>query len=186
MLLGGLLALILQVPAFALAGPTALPAADSGLSDLGTALVDVNRFLLPFEVASVLLLAALIGAMAIARPADKAEEGARMIPLSWYLILSALLFCIGVFGVLARRNAVGILMGIELMLNAVNLNLVAFWRYLTPTADRRPGLHADRLRRGGLRGRRRPGLDHLDLPPPLDRGGRRDQPDEVVGGAHAT
>ena len=57
-----------------------------------------------------------------------------MIPLSWYLILSALLFCTGVYGVLARRNAVGILMGIELMLNAVNLNLVAFWRYLTPTA----------------------------------------------------
>jgi NADH-quinone oxidoreductase subunit K len=57
-----------------------------------------------------------------------------MIPLSWYLTLSALLFCTGVFGVLARRNAVGILMGIELMLNAVNLNLVAFWRYLTPTA----------------------------------------------------
>jgi NADH-quinone oxidoreductase subunit K len=56
-----------------------------------------------------------------------------MIPLSWYLTLAALLFCIGVFGVLARRNAVGILMGIELMLNAVNLNLVAFWRYLTPT-----------------------------------------------------
>jgi len=55
-----------------------------------------------------------------------------MIPLSWYLILSALLFCIGVFGVLARRNAVGILMGIELMLNAVNINLVAFWRYLAP------------------------------------------------------
>jgi len=55
-----------------------------------------------------------------------------MIPLSWYLILSALLFCVGAFGVLARRNAVGILMGIELMLNAVNLNLVAFWRYLTP------------------------------------------------------
>ena len=56
-----------------------------------------------------------------------------MIPLSWYLTLAALLFCIGVFGVLSRRNAVGILMGIELMLNAVNLNLVAFWRYLTPT-----------------------------------------------------
>ena len=37
--------------------------------------------------------------------------------------------CIGVFGVLARRNAVGVLMGIELMLNAVNINLVAFWRY---------------------------------------------------------
>jgi NADH-quinone oxidoreductase subunit K len=55
-----------------------------------------------------------------------------MIPLSWYLILAALLFCVGVFGVLARRNAVGILMGIELMLNAVNINLVAFWRYLAP------------------------------------------------------
>ncbi|MBM3121829.1 MAG: NADH-quinone oxidoreductase subunit NuoK [Chloroflexi bacterium] len=55
-------------------------------------------------------------------------------PLSWYLTLSALLFSVGVFGVLARRNAIGILMGIELMLNAVNLNLVAFWRYLTPTA----------------------------------------------------
>jgi NADH-quinone oxidoreductase subunit K len=53
-----------------------------------------------------------------------------MIPLSWYLILAAGLFCIGFYGVLARRNAVAILMGIELMLNAVNINLVAFWRYL--------------------------------------------------------
>ncbi|HJX41671.1 MAG TPA: NADH-quinone oxidoreductase subunit K, partial [Anaerolineales bacterium] len=53
-----------------------------------------------------------------------------MIPLSWYLILAAGLFCVGLFGVLARRNAVAILMGIELMLNAVNLNLLAFWRYL--------------------------------------------------------
>lgn len=52
-----------------------------------------------------------------------------MIPLSWYLILSAALFCVGVFGALARRNAVAILMAIELMLNAVNLNLIAFWRY---------------------------------------------------------
>ena len=55
-----------------------------------------------------------------------------MIPLSWYLILAAALFCIGLYGVLARRNALAILMGIELMLNAVNVNLVAFWRYLTP------------------------------------------------------
>jgi len=52
-----------------------------------------------------------------------------MIPLTWYLILAAALFSIGVFGALARRNAVGVLMGIELMLNAVNINLVAFWRY---------------------------------------------------------
>jgi NADH-quinone oxidoreductase subunit K len=55
-----------------------------------------------------------------------------MIPLSWYLILAALLFGVGLFGVLARKNVIAILMGIELMLNAVNINLIAFWRYLTP------------------------------------------------------
>lgn len=55
-----------------------------------------------------------------------------MIPLSWYLILAAALFAIGIYGVLARRNALAILMAIELMLNAVNINLVAFWRYITP------------------------------------------------------
>lgn len=52
-----------------------------------------------------------------------------MVPLSWYLIFAAALFCIGLYGVLSRRNAVAILMGIELMLNAVNVNLIAFWRY---------------------------------------------------------
>jgi NADH-quinone oxidoreductase subunit K len=52
-----------------------------------------------------------------------------MIPLSWYLLVAALLFCIGLYGVIARRNAVAILMSVELMLNAVNINLVAFWRY---------------------------------------------------------
>ena len=55
-----------------------------------------------------------------------------MIPLSWYLIFAAALFAIGLFGVLARKNAIAILMGIELMLNSVNINLVAFWRYITP------------------------------------------------------
>ena len=55
-----------------------------------------------------------------------------MILLSWYLIFAALLFSIGLYGALARRNALAILMAIELMLNAVNLNLVAFWRYVTP------------------------------------------------------
>lgn len=52
-----------------------------------------------------------------------------MVPLSWYLIFSAALFSIGLFGVLSRRNAVAILLGVELMLNSVNLNLAAFWRY---------------------------------------------------------
>ncbi|HEV8642342.1 MAG TPA: NADH-quinone oxidoreductase subunit NuoK [Methylomirabilota bacterium] len=46
-----------------------------------------------------------------------------------YLILAALVFAIGLFGVLTRRNAIGILLGIELMLNAVNINLVAFARF---------------------------------------------------------
>lgn len=53
-----------------------------------------------------------------------------MIPLVWYVIFATALFCIGLFGVLTRKNAVAILMGIELMLNAVNVNLIAFWRYL--------------------------------------------------------
>lgn len=55
-----------------------------------------------------------------------------MIPLSWYLIFAAGLFSVGLYGVLVRRNAVAILMSIELMLNAVNVNLVAFWRYRSP------------------------------------------------------
>ena len=49
------------------------------------------------------------------------------------VVLAAGLFSIGLFGVLARRNAIAILMSIELMLNAVNINLVAFWRYKAPT-----------------------------------------------------
>jgi NADH-quinone oxidoreductase subunit K len=54
------------------------------------------------------------------------------IPLSWYLILAAAVFCVGLYGVLSRKNAIAIFLGIELMLNAVNINLVAFWRYLDP------------------------------------------------------
>lgn len=56
-----------------------------------------------------------------------------MIPLWMYLVVAAALFCIGTFGVLSRRNGVAVLMGVELMLNAVNINLVAFWRYTAPT-----------------------------------------------------
>ncbi|HVF54308.1 MAG TPA: NADH-quinone oxidoreductase subunit NuoK [Actinomycetota bacterium] len=47
-------------------------------------------------------------------------------PVSYFLILAALLFAIGIYGVLARQNAVLILLSVELMLNAVNINLVAF------------------------------------------------------------
>ena len=49
--------------------------------------------------------------------------------LTAYLALGALVFVIGLYGVLTRRNAIGILLGIELMLNAVNINLVAFARF---------------------------------------------------------
>ena len=52
--------------------------------------------------------------------------------LSAYLLLGAGLFCIGVYGVLTRRNAVAILMAIELMLNAANINLIAFARFVDP------------------------------------------------------
>ncbi|MFT4688473.1 MAG: NADH-quinone oxidoreductase subunit NuoK [Verrucomicrobiia bacterium] len=50
-------------------------------------------------------------------------------PLGQYLILGALLFAIGLAGALSRRNAIVVLIGIELMLNAANLNFIAFWRF---------------------------------------------------------
>jgi len=53
-----------------------------------------------------------------------------MIPLSWYMILSAALFSIGVVGVFSRRNIFILLMSIELMLNAANINFIAFSHYL--------------------------------------------------------
>ena len=52
--------------------------------------------------------------------------------LEQYLILSAALFATGVFGVLARRNAVGVLIGVELILNSANINFMAFWRFISP------------------------------------------------------
>ncbi len=53
--------------------------------------------------------------------------------LEHYLVLSAVIFCIGLYGALSKRSAVVILMCIELMLNAANIALVAFSRYITPT-----------------------------------------------------
>jgi NADH:ubiquinone oxidoreductase subunit K len=52
-----------------------------------------------------------------------------MISITHYLILSSTLFCVGLAGVLSRRNAIVVLIGIELMLNAGNLNFIAFWRF---------------------------------------------------------
>ena len=53
-----------------------------------------------------------------------------MVPLNWYLMLSTVVFMIGVFGFLTRRNIIIMFMSIELMLNAVNISLVAFSHYL--------------------------------------------------------
>ncbi|MCL2338166.1 MAG: NADH-quinone oxidoreductase subunit NuoK [Firmicutes bacterium] len=52
--------------------------------------------------------------------------------LNHFVVLSAILFCIGLFGVFTKRNAVAVLICIELMLNAVNINLVAFSKFITP------------------------------------------------------
>ncbi len=52
-----------------------------------------------------------------------------MIPLNYFIFISAFLFCVGIFGVLTRRNAIGVLISIELILNATNINLVAFNKY---------------------------------------------------------
>lgn len=56
-----------------------------------------------------------------------------LIGLEHYLVLSAVLFCIGLYGALAKRNAIVILMSIELMLNGVNIAMVAFSRYIVPS-----------------------------------------------------
>jgi NADH-quinone oxidoreductase subunit K len=53
-----------------------------------------------------------------------------MVPLSWYMVLSMVVFSIGVFGFLARRNIIIVFMSIELMLNAVNINLISLSHYL--------------------------------------------------------
>jgi len=55
------------------------------------------------------------------------------IPLTAYLIVAAILFAIGLYTVIAQRSAVMVLMGVELLLNAIGLNIVSFWRFTAPT-----------------------------------------------------
>lgn len=62
----------------------------------------------------------------------------QQIPLTWFLYFAAASFSIGLMGVLMRRNAIGVLMAIEIMLNAANVNFIAFWRYGTPPAGEGP------------------------------------------------
>ena len=60
------------------------------------------------------------------------------IPLNWYLYFTTIVFGIGLFGVLIRRNAIAVLMAIEIMLNAANVNLIAFWRYTSAAPGEGP------------------------------------------------
>lgn len=62
-----------------------------------------------------------------------------MSELQTYLLIAALLFCIGLVGALTRRNAILVLIGVELMLNAANLNFIAFWRF-SPNAEALDGV----------------------------------------------
>ena len=80
-----------------------------------------TSYLIPFEIASMLLLVAMIGAIVLAKTGT-------VMPITptHYMLLSAALFMIGVVGVMVRRNIIIIFMSIELILNAVNINLVAF------------------------------------------------------------
>lgn len=65
--------------------------------------------------------------------------GAAPVGLEAYLIVAAILFCLGLVACIARRNAIGILIGIELVLNAANLNFLAFWRFAGSASS---GAHA--------------------------------------------
>jgi NADH-quinone oxidoreductase subunit L len=88
----------------------------------------MGRYVLPLEIVALLLTAALIGAVIVALH-EKEGTSKMATPLAGYLLVAALLFAIGLAGALTRRNAILVLIGIELMLNAANLNLIAFWRY---------------------------------------------------------
>ena len=87
-------------------------------------------YLLPFEIVSVHLLVVLIGAAYLAR-AKRRGGGPIMTTahLDPYLVLGALLFVCGVVCMATKRNAIGVLIGVELVLNGANVNFVAFARY---------------------------------------------------------
>ena len=81
-----------------------------------------REFVYPFELTSFLILVAVLGAIVLAQR----EESLSMVPTNYYLVLSAILFGLGVLAFIFKRNIITIFMSIELMLNAVNLAFVAF------------------------------------------------------------
>ena len=104
--------------------------ADSEVSmdTIGRSLVSSDRFgyVLPFEFISVFLLACITGGIVISRTESS------MVPVECFFVLSALLFFIGVFGFITRRNLLAMLISTELILNAVDINFAAFNRILYP------------------------------------------------------
>ena len=97
-----------------------------------------------------------------------------------FLLLGAILFCIGVYGVIARKNTVLVLMSIELILNAVNINLLTFGAL--QGEHHRLGVRAVHHRRGRGRGRGGPGDGADHLPQPVERRPRRHRRDEGLTG----
>ncbi len=118
------------------------------------------------------------GAGTPARGRGGAGDGAMSVPISWYLLLAAVLFAIGAVGALTRRNGITIFLSIELMLNAVNLTLIAYSRLLE--RPDRPDRRLLRARGRRRRGRGRPRALHRRLPPPADDRPQPHQPDALV------
>ena len=137
-----------------LGGPAPQALTQELVSLKGLAAELFGTYLLPFEMVGLLLLVAVIGATVAARRPGEAgglqddavyasgeplgepapplspQGGQRLsaVPISWYLLLSAVLFGIGAIGALTRRNGIAIFLSVELMLNAANLTLVAYAR----------------------------------------------------------
>jgi NADH-quinone oxidoreductase subunit K len=120
-----LVTLVATIHALQTSSVSKLPNSEIGLvENLGKVLF--SEFLLPFELSSILLLSAMVGADL---KMDNITSTIQLVPLNHYILLSAIIFTIGVIGVLIRRNAIIIFMSVELMLNAVNLLLAAFSAY---------------------------------------------------------
>ena len=119
----------------------AVTEADDGPDPLARALF--GEYLLLFEMAGLLLLAAVIAATVLARKADPRRREANLTAWRADLLvpaLAGLLFAIGVFGALTRRNGITIFLSIELMLNSVNLALIAYSRQIAEAWVPQPGL----------------------------------------------
>ena len=109
----------------------------------------MEGYVLPLEVIG---LDAHGGADRSRHYCDEGETGPAMTPLAVCLLVSSMLFAVGLAGALTRRNTILVLVGIELMLNAANLNFVAFWRSdPTPTSPTGHDFRAVFDRRRGSR-----------------------------------